>query len=274
MENPYTRAPLQVTLYDVSAGSPVRSYMLLGNVPRAVLEAARRGRPGKKSRAGSGKGRFDNFAPQHPAGRREAAPRFAAATQSSAWPIATWSKADEATLRRFYGSRWRWLLTPRVGVVAGTGYPSSTTSDFLEGREGGLGGIEGNEAGLGDIDALEDVYAPGGENILENTLGGGAGEDVLGVAGEGFGNLDDFDRDDIEAATEADTGAAPAGVGAPSPSASPEADWDPRTVYLGQETYHEDTFTDVKAKVYAATGVPPYRQHLFYSDGDSSTPRT
>lgn len=38
MENPYSLAPLQITLYDVPSGAPVRSYMLLGDVPRAVLE--------------------------------------------------------------------------------------------------------------------------------------------------------------------------------------------------------------------------------------------
>lgn len=216
MENPYSRAPLQVTLYDVPSGTPVRSYMFLGDAPRAVLEAARRGTPASKH-----------------------AGRITLAGDTSAWPEAAWNKTDAATLQRYYGARWRWILTPRVGTA--TGPPCGA----------------GKIATGGD-----DSGPPYGE-----VTGGDDGE-----APSDFGSLEDFDDLDIlidEGALEGDADEAPAPV--TSQSRGPlyaDADWDPRTVYVGAAAYPEDTFADLKGKIYAATGVPPYRQHLFYPAGE------
>lgn len=194
MENPYARAPLQVTLYDVSAGGPARSYMLLGAIPKSVLAAARRG----------------------------AAPR------ETKRPEVRWEKADAATLQRHYGPRWRWLLTPRVGDAAA---------------------------------AADDE---------DERVGGGEPEDFYGRRGResvDFGNLDDFDdidividEEDLDSSPEALTSLPPltGEAEAPPPARGTQ------TVYTELGAFPEDTFADLKQKIYAATQIPPYRQHLFY----------
>lgn len=220
MENPYTRAPFQVTVYDVFAGAPVRSYMLLGDVPRNVLAAAQKGTP-----CGRHPGRL---------------PQPDKAAKSSAWPEANWGQAEAAALQRYYGPRWRWLLTPRIGVVMGTDCHDATG-----------GGSDGDSV-TGDDDSVT-----GGD---DSVTGGGD------TASTNFGNLDDFDDIDIILEDDDVETAAVAGIGAPRPRTE-QPDWDPRTVYSDVATYPEDTFADLKAKIYAATGIPPYRQHLFYPVG-------
>jgi hypothetical protein len=220
MENPYSRAPLQVTLYDVSAGAPVRSYMFLGDVPRNVYDAARRGRPETRH-----------------AGRITLTGRVTGTRAAvSAWPEAKWSKQDSATLQRYYGSRWRWLLTPRVGTVVG---PACEAPPVEGGREA--------DVDFGNLDDFDDI-----DIIIEE------------------GDLSDVSPPGADDSPEslAPTGATSArGDGAPRKRAPEEPDWDPRTVYVRETAYPEDTFADLKAKIHAATGVPPYRQHLFYGYG-------
>lgn len=210
MENPYTRAPFQATVYDVVAGAPVRSYMLLGDVPRNVLAAAQKGTP-----CGRHPGRL---------------PQLDKTAKSSAWPEATWGKSDAAALQRHYGPRWRWLLTPRVGAVLGGACDDTPTGS--------------------DSPVSSDALVTGGDEDPTST---------------NFGNLDDFDDIDI-VLDDDDVETVVADVGAPK-ARTEQFDWDPRTVYSNIATYPEDTFADLKAKIYAATGIPPYRQHLFYPVG-------
>ncbi|GFR88332.1 BA71V-G1340L [Elysia marginata] len=215
MENPYSRAPLQATLYDVSARAPVRSYMFLGNVPHNVYEAARRG------------------VPEARAGRVALAGQSGAKTRrsTSAWPETTWSEADAATLRRYYGSRWRWTLTPRVGSVVDPKMDEKTSlEEAVGGREAGI-----DFGSLADFDSADII-------IEERDL------NSVGLPEtEMFTPLDRPEVRRTRAATK--------------------PDWDPQTVYVRETAYPEDTFADLKAKIYAATGVPPYRQHLFYEFG-------
>jgi len=206
MENPYSGEPLQVTLCDVSAGKPVRSYMFLGGAPKGVLAAAARGVP-----------------------RSAAAPP----SKEGVWPETRWGPADAAALQRHYGPRWQRLLTPCVR------------------------------------DAFPPVKAP------PPAQGGAAEPD--------FGNLDDFDDSDLIFGEEGAEDSSPAAL-APHPSPGIPAGpawarvsaptqarppWDPATVYSEVAAYPEDTFADLKLKIYVASGVPPYRQHLFYGWGDA-----
>ncbi len=203
MENPYGLEPLQITLYDVTVGTAVRSYMLLGNVPRGVLAAAQRGAPAPTMHGSGG-----------------------------VWPLTEWSEADAATLHRYYGAQWQKILTPRVGVA--------------------------------QFQCEEEVKEGGGP------------EDASAFD---FGDLDDFDDANIViedgqlADTEAETAAAASARGRPPDEAEEGeelAGWDPRTVYSDFGAYPEDTFADLKAKIHAVAGVPPYRQHLFFAFGDDA----
>lgn len=195
MDNIYSRIPLQVTLYDVSAGSPVRSYMFLGDIPQNVFDAANRGRPKSKD--------ISNI------------------TKSTKWPDTKWSKSDENILSRYYGKNWKNILIPKINA--------SVKPECLTEYEGG---------GKEEID---------------------------------FGSLDDFDNEVILNDKLGDTELKPEEQSPSCKSYYSQVhskkdieDWDPRTIYVRELAFPEDTFTDIKSKIYAATGIPLYRQHLFY----------
>ena len=218
MENPYSYAPLQVTLYDVPAGAPVRSYMFLGNVSRSVLEAARRG----------------TIKGNHP-GRITLAPKNQHNSDkviiTSAWPETLWSNSDAAILQRCFGVRWRWLLTPRVGAAL-----RPSCSDIIGGKEDMR---FGHAADFGNLDDFNNL-----DIIIEE------------------GDLDNNPNSLSEISTSVTNSQR-----MKNPHDTSVADWDPQTIYTDIATYPEDTFADLKAKIYAATGIPPYRQHLFYPTG-------
>jgi hypothetical protein len=75
--NPYAATPLYIAQADPATGRHIRAFYFLGEVPKAVLAAARRARPGRSD-------------PRRP----------------------EWAAADGATLRGFYGGHWREILTP------------------------------------------------------------------------------------------------------------------------------------------------------------------
>jgi hypothetical protein len=128
--NPYAKAPLYAAQVDPTTGRHVRAFFFLGAVPRAVLEAARRGRA------------------------RGADPRRV-----------EWAAADGATLRGFYGAHWRELLTaadppePELGVSARLAAPF--LSDVRGGSRGGSRG--GASLDFGDLGELDDIGAAGPE---------------------------------------------------------------------------------------------------------------
>lgn len=185
MENPYAKAPFQVTIYDALRGGVGGSWMLLGATPRNVLAAARRIRRGKD---------------------------------------------DEAALRAYYGPSWRAQLTPDVALHF----------DGRAKRAGpATGGADPDFGDLGDFDADPDLDpAPGA------------------APGAVFGEK------------SADDPGGPAGGPGSGPS------WDATTRYEPLAVYPEDTFADLKDKIHVAAGIPPYRQHLFYSPASGSVETT
>jgi len=91
--DPYYGEPFRVTLYSVRERRPMHSVYFLGNVPKAVIAAARRGKvPAQMSNPAS---------PNH-------------------WPNTVWNAADSATLKSQYGPGWRKILIPDVGAVLDT----------------------------------------------------------------------------------------------------------------------------------------------------------
>jgi hypothetical protein len=146
--NPYAKAPLCVAQVDPLSGKHLRAFFFLGAVPRAVLDAARRGRPTRGD------------------------PR-----------AVEWAATDGATLRSYYGQHWRDLLTaqdpPEARGLAGATWWHRPVLAF---RLGGarpasrLGGarpplrtpaqVAADTADLdfGDLGDLEDLdkEAPGG----------------------------------------------------------------------------------------------------------------
>lgn len=88
-------------------------------------------------------------------------------------------------------------------------------------------------------------------------------EEAAKTGGGAFGDLDDFDHiDDLPEAAAAPHEAEPV-----IPLRRPATDTGP-LVYSGAAVYPEDTIWDLRLKIFAAAGIPPYRQHLFYTSGD------
>lgn len=165
--------------------------MFLGDVPQNVLSAAQRGEPVSS--------RDDRYT--------------LAPAQPTVWPETSWSKADGATLQRFYGPDWRQILTPRVEAASCS-------------NQAAAGGAEHDFGDLSDFDNI--------------------GEDDIVVA-EGA----------IMSPPEEKPSRAVAAAARPR--------WDSQTIYADTATYPEDTLADLKSKIYAAAGIPPYRQHIFYA---------
>ena len=191
--NPYALSPLCVAQVDPSSGRHLRAYFFLGAVPRAVREAARRGRA------------------------RGADPRRP-----------EWAAADGATLRDYYGARWREALTaadPPAADALSTGLASGALQAPPLGAA--LGGGEDLPPGgldFGDLSEVADLGGPPEASPVES---------APGVAGPGS--------------------AAPY---EPAARAGPP-------VYSDLAVYPEDTVFDLRLKLRLASGVPPYRQHLF-----------
>ena len=179
--NPYIAHPLCVAQVNPDTGRHTRAFFFLGGAPRAVLAAARRGKP------------------------RGADPR-----------MVDWAPAEAAVLRGHYGPHWRDLLTAsdpppsETGTLAARRAVSFFGSDAgdLAPRavdEGALGGDA--SGGFGEEeDPGENVRAPANElGVLLDAVwpsrifGGDAlGGDTLGEEGEeaalDFGDLRELDE--------------------------------------------------------------------------------
>lgn len=146
---------------------------------------------------------------------------------------------DTEVLRDYFGADWKALLAPEA---------APTRNDII--------------TGAGDRDAAKEggTWAPlPSDNILsrgfdDEPVGGGNGE---------FGNLDDFDHiDDLSEETVVTHEIEP--IMGPRKLVM---DGGP-LVYSDTAVYPEDTIWDLRLKIFITTGIPPYRQHLFYTTGD------
>ena len=117
--NPYEAAPLYIAEVDPATGLVTRAFYFLGTAPAAVLAAARR------ARASTGDAR-----------RPE------------------WTVADGATLRGFYGGRWRDLLTPEDPPAPDPLTELRTSTRAPTFFTGGRGDLD-----FGALDELDDVEA-------------------------------------------------------------------------------------------------------------------
>jgi len=129
--NPYSARPLYVAQANPANGRHVRAFFFLGSVPRAVLAAARRGRP-------------------------RADPR-----------VLDWTPADAAVLRAHYGQHWRDLLTAQDPPESEAAKLAARQTVSFFGNTQGVSEIVGgafddddvgalNFGDLGAIDSVED----------------------------------------------------------------------------------------------------------------------
>lgn len=217
--NPYPRAPFCVTVYSCTEQRPVKSYYFLGDAPKAVRTAARRGR---------------------------LASRLVNVQTPCAWPHTKWTSADESTLRSYYGKSWRSVLVPNLRVLNPSqdpeNEPPSRCARAADPDEPDVEFVKGGDDSsfdFGDLNSLNRLDEDGAVIITEG---------------------------DLEAAAKTPAAAAAADDPAlPFSSAARPGD-SPATEYLDYSVFPEDTLADLGEKVFVATGVPPFRQHLFWGE--------
>ena len=157
---------------------------------------------------------------------------FRAARRGAAAGGRGWTAADAAVLRRHYGPSWRALLSPpRLSPKQAGGAAPLVRRTSARNAEASFAG--------GDA-AAEDAAA---------AAAAGAGGDFFG---EGFFGADPGDGG--EAGEEGDASLLEEEGSAGGPAA----------FYVKERAYPEDSAEDLAGKVYAASGVPPYRLHLFF----------
>lgn len=157
--NPYAATPLYIAQADPATGRHIRAFYFLGEVPKAVLAAARRARPGRSD-------------PRRP----------------------EWAAADGATLRGFYGGHWREILTPedppsafegyfRCGLAAPVDADAAADCTKQQGLIFFTGGAE-EHLDFGNLDAIDDIgvgEAADARQGLEADPAARQGSNVLGL---------------------------------------------------------------------------------------------
>lgn len=150
-----------------------------------------------------------------------------------------WSAADGSILRGQYGSDWRALLSPELGAKSVPALEASELEFFLGGAAAEAENDPAAEDDFAEYEfaGLEDFDAPGG--LAEAPPRGATGRR----------------RQEPLIARHAALTPGPA-------------------LYSGQAVYPEDTFEDLRHVISAASGIPLFRQHMFYTtqEGGSGRP--
>ena len=218
--NFYAKNPLKVVILSPKNGKTVRTYIFLGQVPRSILDAAKRGDNGK------------------------------------------WKSQDAALLEDFYGARWRAILsqddvpTKSPGVLESqlALWRPDTMATLLE-RTSHLSITGGEANGEANGEADDDYIVPPELEEAQFPLRAT------------FGNLEDFDTigEDVVAEPIQDRRSV-----RPDAAGTTPVDYviSGPPIYTTLPTYPEDTIADLKMKILAATGMSPFRQHMFYMGKD------
>lgn len=241
----YARGAFQVTEYDCMGRTPLRSAMLLGGVPKAVAAAASRG--------------------------TMAASR---AAEGGEWPVTKWNAKDSATLKDYYGPKWKHILTPNVSFVQTYNRQGARAHGGAEGDEfdysGKYGGDEygGDEYGDdeydgsgGEYDGGGDEYDGGGDEDVDEDVFG----DLSGLNALALGTDEDDDGAVLIAEGDLQSRASRRDQRAVRDDEAALSE-DAATTYSTLGVSNIDTVADLRQRVYLAMGIPPYRQHLFWEN--------
>lgn len=225
----YDRTPLQVTEYDCEAHRPVRSAILIGNVPKGVLQATQRGTI--TSATGSrGSAKY--------------------------WPVTKWSAKDAKILEGYFGGRWEDLLTPDVSFLS---RPTATGGNSIASLST-AGGSAVDTAELEDeISTVEE--ADFGDLSKLNILTSEGEPSVEALDEDGAVIISQSDLQERAARIVGDVRAT-SQLSGDYDSKLPEGDI--ATLYSPLAVHNIDTVADLSARIYLALGIPPYRQHLFW----------
>jgi len=193
--NPFIQAPLFAASVDPDTKKFLQAVFFLGDVPAAVLAAARSGAPTKDVR------------------------------------FVDWKPAAKTTLHDFYGKQWRSLLT-----ASDPPKPDDTT--WVSGK---------------DVDLTMNSSRPSANTSplksfeIFNRI-----TERVSIGGDEFDQIADSDH----RAGRGKKRSSSSRVQAAGVPAAP--------IFTDIAVYPEDTLADLRRKIFCATGVYPYNQHLFY----------
>lgn len=203
--NTFIQTPLFAASVDPDTGKFLQAVFFLGNVPAAVLSAARSGRPTKDIR------------------------------------FVDWQPAAKTTLHDYYGKQWRSLLTasdpPNADSTSWNSVPdyNSAINNDLSPINDDLSVMQNNRQ-LRSLNLFNKI------NRYQNGIMGG---DVF----DRIADIDDVKTSSKKKNVSSKT------IGSGKPAAP---------IFTDIALYPEDTIADLRTKIFCATGVFPYNQHLFY----------
>jgi hypothetical protein len=225
MENPYIKNPLYVAHIDPKSGNYIAAYFFLGNVPKDVLIAA------------------NNRIP------KTTDPR-----------IVSWNSKDSAVLEKFYGKGWKKILTAENPII----YESIDNNkdmplffSYTGGKKNKNDDNDNNDNDNNDNDNNDNDNNDNPDNNDNNDdleLFESSDENVFDV-------LDDLNENaikeiDLKLFDEYAKFAMDYKNSISTKIRPPK--------YLPISVFPEDTIYDLRLKIYLATGIDFYRQHMFY----------
>lgn len=229
--NSFLSSPVKVVVLDPRTSTPRHTFVYLGDVPKNVADAA------KKLN-----GRI--------------------------------TRDVESVLKSFYGSDWRKKLAvdilehPAKILKLGGDEPFDDVSSLPETEVAinddygnsplTLGGADDIEISLEELSLEPDNVKPGGKRKKGNEMGSG----MTGIKGMNIGDIEISDED---------LALGPSRVQRVSigEDISLRLTFEPGVTYdTSTHVYPEDKFSELKDKIFVSTGIPNYRQHVFWYVGN------
>jgi hypothetical protein len=248
MNNPYIKSPLFVSQIDPVSGIIISTHFFLGTVPKNILNAA------------------NNviFNPNNPHALK-------------------WEKKDSIILEKFYGKHWKSLLTPIPPIINEHVPNGKDLPLFFSYTGGGKKIFNDGKSDLIESDLIEGDLAEG--DLIEGDLAeGDLAEGNLseqGLSGHGLSELDEFNNTDLEVFEKNDLEYFDNDNNETNEEIDVKLfDTSEHNVlfdyalsinkqirapkYLPISIFPEDTVHDLRLKIFIATKIEFYRQHIFY----------
>jgi len=170
--------------------------------------------------------------------------------------VPQWNTSDKATLRRFYGAQWKEILTPKDPPAPETLATATNVRNRHQLRFF-TGGEEDNTPIFDEDTPIFDEDTPIFDDDLTQFETRAQKTPSMQETKIDFGDLTEIDRVDDKQDDQMDISTISNGLAWGELSAM-------APVYTDIAVYPEDTIYDLRLKLHLASGVPLYRQHLFF----------
>lgn len=271
MQNRFVTNPVKIVVYDPVRGRNLHTFVMLGDVPKYISDAVNSwNSSSKSSRATAGKTlrKFygDDFMLKLGLSVRDPETAFLPSVERTAdvdGAMDVRGGSDDPRIGAPDGLVEDADVTGGVSCRPnGTPLPKGMTDDIYCAYTQILGGDDDDARPYTEHDALADIrdaYGLDGEGEAvggDNTVAGGADDDDF---------LADIEAQLAEPTEPTRETRAPKIT--PHGVAMEQITWAPGVEWVTDvHVYPEDKFSELKDKIYITTGIPTYRQHVFYTD--------